>query len=123
MTGRARRGGEGRGWAAPRPKAGGGGRGEASWAATPPAHSARGGKGRGGMSGWAGRPARLRAQGGGWAKKGRKGRGEKRKDFPFFDIYFLYECFHIFNNQKNAWFGMVQQIKEINSRVYHYRMT
>jgi hypothetical protein len=26
-------------------------------------------------------------------------------------------------NQKNAWFDMVQQIKENNSRVYYYHMT
>jgi hypothetical protein len=28
-----------------------------------------------------------------------------------------------FQQSKNAWFGMVQHIKEINSRVYHYHMT
>jgi hypothetical protein len=28
-----------------------------------------------------------------------------------------------FSTIKNAWFSMVQQIKEINSRVYHYHMT
>jgi hypothetical protein len=36
------------------------------------------------VAGWAGRLAGPCAQGGGWAKKGRRGRGEKRKDFPFF---------------------------------------
>jgi hypothetical protein len=74
------------------------------------------------VAGWAGRPAGPRAQGGGWGKKGRRGMGEKRKDFPFLISIFYMNAF-TFSTIKNAWFGMVQQIKEINSRVYHYHMT
>jgi hypothetical protein len=83
MTGRARRGG-GRGWGAPGPKAG-----EAGGRPVGPPHrlrTTRGGGGRGGVAGWADRPAGPRAQGG-WAKKGRRGRGEKRKNFPFLYLF------------------------------------
>jgi hypothetical protein len=31
-------------------------------------------------------------------------------------------AFTLSNNQKNAWFGMVQQTKENNPRVYYYNM-
>jgi hypothetical protein len=68
----------------------------ARWATARPAHGARG-KGGGGKAGWLGR-----APGGGWAKKGEGGGGERRKDFPFFNIYFLYECFHTFKQSKKC---------------------
>jgi hypothetical protein len=64
------------------------------------AHGARGGKGRGGKAGWAGRPAGPRAKGGGWAKRRGKGGERKEKDFPFSNIYFLYECFHTSKQSK-----------------------
>jgi hypothetical protein len=30
---------------------------------------------------------------------------------------------HFQTTKKSAWFGMMQQIKEINSRVYYYHIT
>jgi hypothetical protein len=105
-----------------RGEAGGGG-GEAGWAATPPAHEERGGRERGrgrlGRSAsWAARP--------GWRaavlKRGGEGGERKEKIFPFLISIFYMNAF-TFSTIKNAWFDMVQQIKEINSRVYHYHMT
>jgi hypothetical protein len=91
----------------------------AGWAAAKPTREGgeRGG-GAVGPAGWA-----ARAKGGGWAKRGRRGRREKRKDFPFLISIFYMNAFTLSNNQKNAWFGMMQQIKEINSRVYYYYIT
>jgi hypothetical protein len=65
----------------------------------------------------------ARAKGGGWAKGGGEG-GERKERFSFFLISIFYiNVFTLSNNQKNAWFGMMQQIKEINSRVYYYHIT
>jgi hypothetical protein len=36
---------------------------------------------------------------------------------------FYINAFTLSNNQKSAWFSMMQQIKEINSRVYYYHIT
>jgi hypothetical protein len=33
---------------------------------------------------------------------GRRGRAEKRKDFLFFNIYFLDECLHTFKQSKKC---------------------
>jgi hypothetical protein len=97
MTGGARKGeerdlgGRGREGRLGRPWAQSGGAGRARWAAAKPAHDARGGE-------------RWRA---GWAKKGRRGRREKREDFPFFISIFYMNAFTLSNNQKNAWFDMM----------------
>jgi hypothetical protein len=93
-----RRGGElGRGIAGPRREGGKGGGGKAGWAA------GGGGVGGGGpKAGWASRPAGPRAKAGGWAKRRGKGGERKEKDFPFSNIYFLYECFHTFKQSKKC---------------------
>jgi hypothetical protein len=75
-----------------------------------PAGMAHGGGGKGGRG----------AAGPKWGKRERE---RKRKGFPFFISIFLYKCFHTFKQPKNVWFGMMQQIKEINSRVYYYHIT
>jgi hypothetical protein len=112
MTGGARRGGE---------REVGGGRGARlgrSWAQSGGAR----GKGGGGKVGWAGRLAGPRARG----RLGQKGEGEggeRRKDFPFLISIFYMNAFTLSNNQRNAWFGMVQQSKENNSRIYYCHMT
>jgi hypothetical protein len=123
MTGGARRegnfgekGGGGGGWAAWAQR--GRGRARLSRPGRPMAGEGRGKGGAAGPPSWAG------AKGEGAAgPKGEKGGERKRKGFPFFISIFLYECFHTFKQPKNAWFGMMQQIKEINSRVYYYHIT
>jgi hypothetical protein len=79
----------------------------------------RGGKGAGA------RPASWAARQGGAArqKKGKEGEEREEKIFLFLISIFYMNAFTCSNNQRNAWFGMVQQIKEINSRVYHYHIT
>jgi hypothetical protein len=54
---------------------------------------------------------------------GKAGEREKEKVFPFLYLFFYINAFTLSNNQKNVWFGMMQQIKEINSRVYYYHIT
>ena len=78
-----------------------------------------------GEGGGAGPPSWADVKGEGVAgPKGKKGgEREKEKVFLFLYLFFYMNAFTLSNNQKNAWFGMVQQIKEINSRVYHYHMT
>jgi hypothetical protein len=69
------------------------------------------------------RRGREGGKGGGWAKMGKAGEREKEKVFPFLYLFFYINAFTLSNNQKNVWFGMMQQIKEINSRVYYYQIT
>jgi hypothetical protein len=95
----------------------------ARWDAAGPAgqHGAHGGKGEGGgrEAGWAGREG----GGGRLGRNGRRGGKERRKDFPFFISIFYMNAFTRSNNQRNAWFGMVQQTKENNPSVYYYHIT
>jgi hypothetical protein len=75
------------------------------------------------VAGWAGQPAGPRAQGVQLGQKGEEREGREKKRFSLFLISIFYMNAFTFSTIKNAWFGMVQQIKEINSRVYHYHMT
>jgi hypothetical protein len=91
---------EGRGWAASWAQSGGRRGGELGRGIAGPRRE--GGKGGGGKAGWASRPAGPRAKAGGWAKRRGKGGERKEKDFPFSNIYFLYECFHTFKQSKKC---------------------
>jgi hypothetical protein len=102
--------GGGAGWAGSWAQSGGGAGGGGRYR-RPTARGGRG-EGRGGEAGWASRPARPRAKGGGAAgpKKGRRGRGEKRKDFLFLISIFYMNAFTLSNNQKNAWCSKPKKI-------------
>jgi hypothetical protein len=108
--------GVGAGWAGER-EIWGEGRGRGLASLGPKAGGARGGEAGRGHAG----PRRERGGATG-PKEGKEG-GERKEKIFLFDIYFLYECFHTFKQSKNAWFGMVQQTKENNPRVYYYHMT
>jgi hypothetical protein len=98
--------------------------GGAAGPAPRPKAEGAGGKGEGARPvGSAGQLGRTPRGGGGLGQNGEEREGREKKRFSFSNIYFLYECFHTFKQSKNAWFGMVQQTKENNPRVYYCHMT
>jgi hypothetical protein len=78
------------------------------------------GEGEGGAARpvWAQMGARGGASGSDGAKKmGEEGGGERGKDFPFFNIYFLDECIYIFKQSKKC---MVQH--GASSKIKYFRV-